>query len=109
MSGVLRFDRAEILELLKKCKATDELMLVGDHGVYIMCMSHAVEERIIVYAQGCNPKKDTNFWDNKCDVFGGDDGADVIGLASELFTVVWGAKKYLLVKMTSEYMQLGRQ
>jgi hypothetical protein len=50
-------------------------MLVGDHGVYFMNPSEK-PPRTCVYANGCNPNTDENWWMEKSATFGGDDGAE---------------------------------
>lgn len=50
------------------------LTLVGDHGVYLMPGIKGKAPKI-VYALGCDPDKDEYFYENKVELFGGDDGA----------------------------------
>jgi len=73
---------------MDKTKLTPKLMIVGDHGVYIMANvdnPHSVVDgkqlpNIVAYGTGFNPEVDEDFYDNKMNVFGGDDGAISIGL-----------------------------
>ena len=74
--GTLKFKTSEIVKLLANLKKEDKLMLVGDHGVYLMSFAQEPDKRQIVYAEGCNPKTDDDFYENKRHIFGGDDGAD---------------------------------
>lgn len=65
------------------------LWLVGDDGVYLM--SNARESlakpdgkkgSLVVHARECDPKLDFDeWWENKRASFGGDDGAEFLGLA----------------------------
>lgn len=59
-------------------KLKDSFSLVGDHGVYLMPNKNtdgtASENGNVVYAQHCNPEIDENFYENKVQLFGGDDG-----------------------------------
>ena len=58
-----------------------QLKLVGDQGVYLMTNvkyppgETPTTQKMVVYASGCNPEKDADFYENKCLKFGGDDGA----------------------------------
>lgn len=67
------------------------LWLVGDHGVYLMPnttdgIHHAKlgkdDRRLVVYARECNPDKMEfdDWWDNKRQSFGGDDGVEFLDL-----------------------------
>ncbi|WP_019583837.1 DUF3085 domain-containing protein [Thioalkalivibrio sp. ALE16] len=65
------------------------LLLVGDHGVYLMSSGipdlmapeDGGERRAVVYALGCDPERDPDWYDTKQDTFGGDDGVDKIPLS----------------------------
>lgn len=80
------FDESPSQEELNKVR---NLHLVGDHGVYLM--SGTVEQMPpkkkkdkkqpimhIVYAKGCDPDKDKDYYWKKRDEFGGDDGVESI-------------------------------
>lgn len=62
------------------------LHLVGDHGVYLMSgtvekmppQEGAGEPVHVLYAKGCNPHEDEDFYECKCALFGGDDGVEPI-------------------------------
>jgi len=71
-----------------KLNAKRALHLVGDHGLYMMAGSKenfprkdGGEGSHVVYAKGCNPDLDEDFYDNKKALFGGDDGVLSIPLA----------------------------
>lgn len=102
----LKFDVKEVEKLLAKLKPTDEVMLVGDEGVYLMSFADKAP-RTIVYAKGCNPKVDDfdTWWNNKQELFGGDDGGDPIGEnAGKLAAFIKGAK-VMEVKLTPTTME----
>lgn len=73
----LTFSRAELTKLVEQAVLlkSDELTLVGDHGVYFMNPSQP-PPRGCVFAQGCNPDTDDTWYDKKRRTFGGDDGAE---------------------------------
>lgn len=87
------------------------LMLVGDQGVYLMStgIPHLPrpgkpEVSLVVYADGINPDVDEfdDWWEKKRATFGGDDGADVIPLASFQRALVSPIKGKVEVEITSK-------
>lgn len=60
-------------------KVQPSLSLVGDHGVYLMTNAKLEgtpsSRGTVVYAEGCNPDLDEDFYENKELLFGGDDGS----------------------------------
>lgn len=61
-----------------------QLQLVKDQGLYLINnadVKGSPEARgAIVYAEGCNPHKDDDFYQNAKWIFGNDDGSEVIPL-----------------------------
>src|SRR5579884_3589596 len=103
---MLRFKKEEVVALLSALKPNAEVMLVGDHGVYLMSFDQKPEERKIVYAVGCNPNTDEDFYDNKEAEFGGDDGGDVVGTVSNLKRIVDACKSELHIRLTSTQIKI---
>lgn len=79
------------------------LWLVGDHGVYLMPNTmdgiyHAKlgknDRRLVVYARECNPDKMEfdDWWDNKRQSFGGDDGVEFLDLKEIQSLVAHGSQ-----------------
>ncbi len=56
------------------------LWLVGDHGVYAMSNGKLAEgaKPLVVYAEGCDPNTDDDWFEVKRRTFGGDDGVDFL-------------------------------
>jgi hypothetical protein len=56
------------------------IWLVGDEGVYIMSNGKLAEGQraLVIYAEQCHPKSDTDWWDYKRRHFGADDGIEFI-------------------------------
>lgn len=106
MVSILEFCKKEIKELLNNIKDSDELMLVGDRGVYLMSFAQEPGKRNIVYAQGCNPNKDPDYYENKRILFGGDDGADKIGNKQEWMQHMDSDKEFLKLKLTPTEIHL---
>lgn len=68
-------------EKIDTTKIELQLQLVGDQGVYLMTNvkypkgETPSSQKMVVYASGCNPEEDEDFYENKCQKFGGDDGS----------------------------------
>lgn len=74
---------------IDRSKLKPKLMIVGDHGVYVMANVNnpALKDgdgkrlpNIVAYGTGFNPAHDDDFYERKSHVFGGDDGSVTIGL-----------------------------
>lgn len=90
--AILRFKTAQVRAEVERCKqgtqwqapygGTGEgkpgLWLVGDQGVYLMGndAERKPKENRPVYAVGIDPDIDEDWYDEKVDTFGGDDGVD---------------------------------
>ena len=106
---MLKFKKAGLLNLMADLKDSDKLTLVGDHGVYIMSFAHKVTlpedgPRPLVYAEGCDPEADEDFYDNKHAEYGGDDGGDDIGTVGEMRKMLNMCKDCVRVKLTSTFI-----
>ena len=71
------------------------LLLVGDHGVYLMSngspgLPHPTKStperfrHFTVYALGMDPEHDPDWWETRSHTYGGDDGCDFLPLDSVL-------------------------
>lgn len=102
----LRFNAAKVMDLMSKSDVNEPLQLVGDQGVYLM--SFKSKEKVIVYAEGCDPvKNEDTWWDTKRAIFGGDDGCDAIGTPSELLHIVINCKRNLVVELTPTSLKVS--
>ena len=85
------------------------LWLVGDEGVYLLSNGRLVDGQrpLVVYAEECNPKTNSDYWHYKRQHFGGDDGIDFID-AVELEKLIAGAPgaTHLKIEMTDTSMSL---
>lgn len=65
-------------------KIKPQFILVGDHGIYMMTNAKKPKgeskKTKVVYAKGCNPDLDEDFYENKMDLFGSDDGTIAIAM-----------------------------
>lgn len=64
---------------IDQSKVKPVLMLVGDHGLYLITNAKAegspASRGTVIYAAGCNPELDADFYENKCELFGDSDGS----------------------------------
>jgi hypothetical protein len=85
------------------------IMIVGDQGVYIIGNEDAEEAPIksglIAYAKGCNPRVDSDWWENKRASFGGDDGAEFLLLEEAKRLLLLG--KRFFVELSPEQVVWG--
>lgn len=81
---------------------TPGILLVGDHGVYLIG-NHAqpvppAKSGLVAYAEGCDPAKDSGWWERKNAGFGPDDGVEFLPLEE--------AKRLLLGK-ARPFVEIG--
>lgn len=87
------------------------LMLVGDQGVYLMsnnAQAKKVEgtDRLpVVYAKGINPDIDSDYYEKKRRIFGGDDGVEFID-AEWLKEGIDNNCKQLVVTLTPKSLKI---
>lgn len=108
---MLVFKKTDVDALIKKLEPTDEVVLVGDHGVYLMSFAEKglkeEEKRTVVYADGCNPDTDENWYDTKDSEFGGNDGCDPVGTAQKIGLLLKGGRKdHLAIKLTKNTVKV---
>jgi hypothetical protein len=106
---MLKFSKVGLLNLMADLKGSDELMLVGDQGVYIMSFAHEhtqEDPRPLVHAEGCDPERDEDAYDNKCILFGEDDGGDHIGTVNSLRSLLNSCVNELHVKLSGNTITL---
>ena len=86
------------------------LWLVGDEGVYIMSNGKLAEDQrpLVVYAQECDPKTNSDYWHYKRQHFGGDDGVEFLD-AAELVKLIMAAPTatHLTIAMTDSAISLA--
>ncbi|MBW3762683.1 DUF3085 domain-containing protein [Aeromonas veronii] len=70
---------------INQSKVKPALVLVGDHGLYLITNAKVegspASRGTVVYAAGCNPMLDDDFYENKCELFGDDDGSVTLPMA----------------------------
>lgn len=104
-TGVLYFSKAELQRLVDRIQDTDEVVVVGDEGIYIMSF-HEPKPRTIVYAQGTNPNVDEDWYEAKHEIWGGDDGVDVIGDGGKIKRLIAGPDKVVKMLLTTTQIHM---
>jgi len=102
---MIKFNKDQVFALCLKLNMTDKLVLVSDQGIYLMCFNEKTEKRTIVYAEGFDPSKDEEWFDNRYDVLpDGDDFGEEFCTAKAMLQMVALAekhnKKHIAVKVT---------
>lgn len=97
---MLTFKKDQLLKLLTAVPADSELLLVHDQGVYIMSATQPVGQRTIIYAEGCNPEKDDDWWESSRRLVGGDDFGEPFATAGAVLTFLAAAEHGLRITVT---------
>ncbi len=99
---MLKFKKTELLPLVSAVPADSDLLLVHDQGVYIMSMAQPVGQRTIVYAEGCNPDIDADWWERSRRLVGGDDFGEPFAKAGVILQNLRHAKAGLQLRVTPD-------
>ena len=95
-------------DFIDQSKIKPALILVGDHGVYLITnakMDGSPSSRgTVAYANGCNPELDDDFYENKRNLFGGDDGSVRIPYDWAKWAIQH--KKAFRIKLTTNSVEL---
>lgn len=94
------------------------VMLVHDDGVYLMS-NGTPSDRLdanstekfgrcfVAYADGCNPRKDTDWYDRARDLVGGDDFAETLPWAKEMLAMVNDRATAIVINFGGRNMSLS--
>lgn len=97
---MLTFKKNELIPLVTAVPAASQLLLVHDQGVYIMSAQQPVGKRTIVYAEGCNPENDADWWETSRRLVGGDDFGEEFATAGAVVTMLKAARNGLRITVT---------
>lgn len=103
---MLTFAKSELLRLIDGLPANRPVQLVHDQGVYIMCIDQPREHRVIVYAKGCNPEKDADWWHTSARLVGGDDFGEDLCTVAELSKLLHASKHAIRITLTENQFHL---
>jgi len=101
---MLAFNKSELEDLIDGLHINYSVQLVHDQGVYIMCMDQPREHRVIVYAHGCHPDKDPDWWHTSARLVGGDDFGETLCTVGELVKLLQVATQHITVTLTEAKM-----
>lgn len=96
---------------LDKSKLCASFWLVKDQGLYIMhngvCETDDKVNRTVVYAEGCDPDNDPDWYENARSIFGGDDGCNAIPLDWYIKALNPNRRKFIIdIKSNSMSLRL---
>ncbi|GFE79151.1 hypothetical protein GCM10011487_11510 [Steroidobacter agaridevorans] len=110
---MLRFKNGDLRLVLEEAKANGcKILLVKDHGVYMMSAIGEKDDRgthkRLAYAIGCNPNVDDSdaWWDTARLEFGGDDFVERFDVTDPVFEAILNGTDDLLVSATETHIQL---
>lgn len=93
---------------IDQSKVKPALILVGDHGVYLITNAKAdgspSSRGTVAYAKGCNPGLDDDFYENKCNLFGGGDCS--VRIPSDWARWAIQNQKAFRIKLTTNSVEL---
>ncbi len=105
---MLKFPKKAVFSLLDQMRPTDQVTIAADQGVYLMSedlqSKNHPDPTTIIYANGCDPDLEPEWYHNKVENCGGDDFGEKIGTAEtirNMFEASPGAK-FLKVHVTLE-------
>lgn len=88
------------------------VFLVGDSGVYLMSNGLPIDlietpcRRFVAYAKGMHPDVDDGWYDLKREVFGGDDGADLLPWCNEMKRFLDDGRSTIAIELTADNCRL---
>lgn len=95
-------------DFIDQSKVKPALILVGDHGVYLITNAKAdgspSYRGTVAYAKGCNPGLDDDFYENKCNLFGGGDCS--VRIPSDWAKWAIQNQKAFRIKLTTNSVEL---
>lgn len=93
------------------------VILVHDQGVYLMSNGEP-RDRInpkrksdsrlfVAYAQGCDPEKDSDWWDRAHALVGGDDFSETLPYASDIKDLLDNGATHIIIALTAKTIQVS--
>ena len=88
------------------------VMLVGDHGVYLMSNGLPRDRldadndvrNFVTHALGINPYTDRDWWEEKRKAYGGDDGADTLLIIETLELLLARGEAFIRLEITEDHI-----
>ncbi|MHB8447715.1 MAG: DUF3085 domain-containing protein [Rudaea sp.] len=94
---------------------TPSLLLVHDRGVYLMSNGipgdpedpgNPKSSRYVVYALGCDPNKDANWYDTALDLVGGDDFGEALQWVDQVARQIEGGAEIIRISVDDNNLEL---
>lgn len=95
----LFFKKNDVEKVLNSVGPDDEIMIVGDQGIYLMSDAEKVRDHTVAYAEGCNPLSNVDWYLTKRSTYGGDDGVDSIGSGASVRKILEGCANHLVIEL----------
>ncbi|EBD1360667.1 DUF3085 domain-containing protein [Salmonella enterica] len=106
---MLRFSAKDLTPVLQEARKNHcGVVLVKDHGVYIMSEIGELTPRgrKVAYAKGCHPDKDEAWWETARAEVGGDDFGESIDLTESMFNRILNEGEPLYIIASSEAFKI---
>ncbi|EBC2122739.1 DUF3085 domain-containing protein [Salmonella enterica] len=102
---MLKFSAKDLKPVLQEARKNHcGVVLVKDHGVYIMSEIGELTSRgrKVAYAKGCHPDKDEAWWETARAEVGGDDFCETIDLTDNMVDRILNEGKPLYITASHE-------
>ncbi|EIL7091998.1 DUF3085 domain-containing protein [Salmonella enterica] len=106
---MLKFSAKDLKPVLQEARKNNcGVVLVKDHGVYIMSEIGALTSRgrKVAYAKGCHPDKDEAWWETARAEVGGDDFGESIDLTESMINRILNEGKPLYITASNEAFKI---
>ncbi|EHU7154832.1 DUF3085 domain-containing protein [Salmonella enterica] len=106
---MLKFSAKDLKLVLQEARKNHcGVLLVKDHGVYIMSEIGELTPRgrKVAYAKGCNPEKDETWWDTSRAEVGGDDFGEALNLTESMINRILNESKPLYITASNESFKI---
>ncbi|EAA7988079.1 DUF3085 domain-containing protein [Salmonella enterica] len=106
---MLKFSAKDLKPVLQEARKNHcGVVLVKDHGVYIMSEIGALTSRgrKVAYAKGCHPDKDEARWETARAEVGGDDFGESIDLTESMINRILNEGKPLYITASNEAFKI---
>lgn len=122
--AILNFHAVQVRRVVNHAKAAPEhemgwtshlpqpaVTLAGDRGVYLMSNGLPRDQlnplkpgNYVAHAIGMNPNIDPDWWENKREVYGGDDGADTLLIIDDLQLLLDRGEETIKLEITEDHI-----
>ncbi|EBI0477644.1 DUF3085 domain-containing protein [Salmonella enterica subsp. enterica serovar London] len=102
---MLKFSAKDLKPVLLEARKNHcGVVLVKDHGVYIMSETGELTPRgrKVAYAKGCHPEKDEAWWDTARAEVGGDDFGETINQTKSMINRILNERRMLSITVSDE-------